>query len=328
MEQDEFQFKPINEGLGFHKKKPFVKLDLDEDSNHALTLVKKPPQNEQNVDQSSKKLASLFEEKDPPQPHSVFQDQPLMPPITDTGIQFENESEIDKNVFGEHIAHNDIFSSITRPQSPPTQMTNSQSIPVSSGFTPTDLHPENSSQPHPNRIPTNSLSQNTATASNAYSASYSTQTSESLAKQNTLALGRQYVAPHIGALLLDSFAVVSLLCMFIVPLMLITQINTSNVLSNIQNDPALQISLTILFLSVLNFYLMTARSFFGSTLGEWACDMTLGSIEQKQSPIYPILVVWRCFIMTITGVVTLPFLGWITRMDILGKLTFIRLTRS
>ncbi len=327
MEQDEFQFKPINEGLGFHKKKPIIKLDLNEDKEtQALSLVENTSSDVETTDQNNKKLANLFEDSHS-KPHSVLQNEQSIPSITDPNVQFEPASEIDKNVFekSRHVVHNDIFSSVTRPQAPQTQSTTSPSVSdsPSTAISPESVPPP----PPPNRIPTSSLSADTADV--AYSASYSTHTSQSLAKQNTLALDRtQYVAPHLGSLLLDLFAVIGLLHIFIVPLLLITQVNTSYILTNIQSDPALQLSLTILFLAVLNFYLMTARSFFGSTMGEWACDMTLGTLEQRQSPIYPILVAWRCFIMTITGLVFLPLLGWIARRDLLGKLTFVRLVRS
>ena len=122
--------------------------------------------------------------------------------------------------------------------------------------------------------------------------------------QNSLNLSQktQSHTPRLGAWLLDLFIVLGLIHIFIVPLLVFTQVNASYILTNLQSDLALQMSLTILFLAVLNFYLMTTRCFFGATLGEWACDMTLGSMQKRQSPIYPILVAWRCFVMTITGV--------------------------
>ena len=147
-------------------------------------------------------------------------------------------------------------------------------------------------------------------------------------KEKAVQQHARYVAPHLGAYILDLFVIIGLAHILLVPLLLITQLQPSYILQNAQTDPALQISLLVLLLSVLNFYLMTSRSCFGSTLGEWSCDIALGDIRKQQSPIYPILVAWRCFVMTVTGIVTLPFLGWLSRTDLLGRLSFARLVSS
>ena len=282
--QDEFQFKPINEGLGFHKKRPILNLD-------------DPPKSAPQVEQSS--------------PHQVFQQEETNPqkPFLGTDIQFD--SEIDKKTFNE--TQNSI-----KPLMESNIFDRSASSTVASVTTETPL-----AWPHPSHPAPASPLNKAVTAPVTPTIAKAKQQTQALSQQKS-----QNVAPHFGAFLLDLFVIVGLGHILIVPLLLITQISPSYIVLNAQTDPALQISLFILFLSIMNFYLMTSRSFFGATLGEWSCDMILGDMQKRQSPIYPILVAWRCFLMTVTGVITFPFLGFLIGKDILGKLTFIRLNKS
>lgn len=333
--QDEFQFKPINEGLGFHRKKHLLNLDSGQDTNtSALSLVEE--KSSQKIEKAKPENTSEYQHKS--SIHPVFQqkDKEEMPYITDSGIQFD--SEIDKNVFDETqrmIAdQSDIFSSPfksrTQPQNldPQPSHTISPSTPGPAHWPPSQ--PQNPSLQQNRLSPHPALNTSTAGPETNYSDPLTSRKTETQVDVNSLDLSQktQNQAPHLGAWLLDLFIVLGLIHIFIVPLLVITQVNASYILTNVQTDLALQISLTILFLAVLNFYLMTTRCFFGATLGEWACDVTLGDKQKRQSPIYPILVAWRCFVMTITGVITLPFLSLLTRRDLLGKFTFVQLTKS
>ena len=334
--QDEFQFKPINEGLGFYKKKQTINLDRRDDANTNSQKLST------QVDAHRTQVTNQYEQKT--SSHNTFQQKNReIPYITDPGIQFD--SEIDKNAFDETqrmIAHqNDTFS--TTPQFHQPQ--NSNQMP---DFKPNDMTPkvtnsfsqEQPSQQHlhnpqpynsyPNSTPlTQTTHQPNVTYPNTPTHFTSNKIADHQVNENIgLNQESQNLAPHFGTWLLDLFVIIGLVNICIVPLLFITELNISYILTNIQTDLALQISLAILFLAVLNFYLITTRNFFGSTLGEWSFDITLGNLQKRQSPIYPILIAWRCLLMNITGVVTLPFLSFITRTDILGKLSSVRLTRS
>ena len=326
--QDEFQFKPINEGLGFHKKKPVINLDLDENMSYQ-ELSTQPDIN---------RMQSKNQYEQNPSPHETFQQRDKeISYITDPGIQFD--SEIDKNAFDETqrmmVYQDDIFSSHRQSQpsqkiTPDTKTTDTMSNAAMNSFS-----QKNSSQQQyigqqpfysnssilSEPIPSNSAHQIDLTSSKEM-------TSHRVDENATLNQRTQNLAPHFGAWLLDLFVITGLVHICIVPLLFITELSASYILTNIQTDFALQVSLAVLFLSVLNFYLITTRNFFGSTLGEWSFDIAVGDLKKRQSPIYPILIAWRCLLMNITGVITLPFLGFITRTDILGKLTSVRLTRS
>ena len=339
--QDEFQFKPINEGLGFYKKKPMINLDPDRDSTDMNSQELSDQMNAHKVQPMNR---SQYEQK--PSSQSVFQQKDKeIPYITDPGIQFD--SEIDKNVFDETqrmaVHQNDIFSPHLQQLQNSNQMPYPKSTDMISKATNSLSQEQFSQQQHPHNPPplsynshsnsaplTQAIHPNSTYPNTPYQAHFtSNKVASHQVNENTeLNQEPQNLAPHFGAWLLDLFVIIGLVHICIVPLLFITELNISYVLTNIQTDLALQISLAILFLAVLNFYLITTRNFFGSTLGEWSFDISLGNAQKRQSPIYPILIAWRCLLMNITGVVTLPFLGFITRTDILGKLTSVRLTRS
>ena len=322
--QDEFQFKPINEGLGFYKKKPTINLDLDKSENTTYQNLSPQPKVVQHRNQYTQRSSS----------YDVFQQEDKkIPYITDPGIQFD--SEIDKNVFDETqrmMPHQDDILSSLQLESSKT----SSQMPNPKAKSP--ILQEHSSPQHHSPTPlysTSTASAQTAHPNSTYPrTSYQTDfvTKKAEPHQVTESVEShqkpQNLAPHFGAWLLDVFVITGLVLICIVPLLLITNLNVPYILTNIQIDFALQISLAILFLAVLNFYLITTRNFFGATFGEWSFDIALGDTQKRQSPIYPILIAWRCLLMNITGIVILPFLGLVTRTDILGKLTSVRLTRS
>ncbi len=330
--QDEFQFKPINEGLGFHKKKPVINLDFDENMSHQ-ELSTQPGINRTQFDSQYQQGSSL---------HGTFQQKDKeIPYITDPGIQFD--SEIDKNAFDETQSmmtyQGDIFSSHLQPEpsKKTTQVSNAKTTDVMPNAAINSFSQKHhlSQQQHADQQASYSNLSQSIHPNTHFNSTYqadlnspkemlSHKMAENIASHQKV----QNLAPHFGAWLLDLFVIIGLVHICVVPLLFITELSVSYILTGIQTDFALQISLGILFLSVLNFYLITTRNFFGATLGEWSFDIAVGDLKKRQSSVYPILVAWRCLLMNITGIITLPFLGLITRTDILGKLTSVRLTRS
>ena len=63
-----------------------------------------------------------------------------------------------------------------------------------------------------------------------------------------------------------------LICMlsapFMVALLVVTKVDLSVVFRNLNSDYMTQISLGVLFLAVMQMYVVISRSFFGRTLGE------------------------------------------------------------
>ncbi|MCE3010204.1 MAG: hypothetical protein LW875_06305 [Proteobacteria bacterium] len=68
-------------------------------------------------------------------------------------------------------------------------------------------------------------------------------------------------------------------------------------------------------------YLCISRVFLGYSLGEWACDLRVGTIEQRLHPKYSLRVVTRMALIFGTGVIVLPLISMLFRRDLVGRLT-------
>ena len=136
--------------------------------------------------------------------------------------------------------------------------------------------------------------------------------------------GLEPTGGHLGAGLLDAMVVTGMSTILLVCILLITKVNLVGLLSNAQTDGPTQFHLALLFIAVLQLYMLTARSFFGASLGEWAFDLQLGSSEDQKDAIYPLQVAWRTLLITITGF-TLPVLSFVMRRDLAKAATGLAL---
>lgn len=74
------------------------------------------------------------------------------------------------------------------------------------------------------------------------------------------------------------------------------------------------------------FYFVTLRAFLGFSIGEWTCDLRMGTIEQRFERVYILKVILRCTLVVATGLVTFPILSSILGRDVLGQITGLKLT--
>ncbi|MCB0413895.1 MAG: hypothetical protein KDD50_06155 [Bdellovibrionales bacterium] len=129
----------------------------------------------------------------------------------------------------------------------------------------------------------------------------------------------------LRSLFMDTLVVMAIALVFLLSLLWITKVDLASVWFSSRHDFATQISMGILYLAVFQMYMIIARSFFGRSLGEWTFDYQLGSEEQQNSSIYPVKVLFRAFWVMVTGFVVLPLISLIFRVDIAGKLSGLRL---
>ncbi len=125
----------------------------------------------------------------------------------------------------------------------------------------------------------------------------------------------------ISAMFLDSMLILagSLLCMII--LLSVTKADIASTLFSGETDPAVIFGTFALFASVTFTYLVVHRIFLGATPGEWAYDQRLGTPEELGTYRYALSVVIRSLVVIFTGMVTLPLLSTIFRIDIAGFLS-------
>jgi hypothetical protein len=98
-------------------------------------------------------------------------------------------------------------------------------------------------------------------------------------------------------------------------------------LTNAHTDGATRIHLVTLTLAVMQMYMLVSRAFFGASLGEWAFEMQLGSEAQQRKPIYPLQVIARTLVTTLTGLILLPLLSFGFGRDIAKYFTGAQLYR-
>jgi hypothetical protein len=124
---------------------------------------------------------------------------------------------------------------------------------------------------------------------------------------------------------LDLIIVMGLTLVFMVSLLVVTKVDLNVVFRNLNADYMTQVSLGVLFLAVMQMYVVISRSFFGKTLGEWTFDLQMGEDQEQRMEVYPLKIAARSFLVTITGLVLLPLISAVLGRDIAGQVTGIRL---
>lgn len=71
-----------------------------------------------------------------------------------------------------------------------------------------------------------------------------------------------------------------------------------------------------IYMAVYFVYYIASRGLWGSSLGDWAFDVELGTEDQQGQWSYPFRVITRMFFVALTGFVLLPLLSVIFRMDL------------
>jgi len=134
-------------------------------------------------------------------------------------------------------------------------------------------------------------------------------------------------APNLLSLFTDLLVVVGLTTLFAVVLVVVAEIDFGLLISNVRTDLPTQIGSLVLLLSVTELYLIISRGIFGASLGEWATEVELGTPAQQSSAIYPIWVAWRGLVSMLLFWILIP-LSIAMKTDLLSKLTGLSLRRS
>lgn len=283
---DEFEFKPINEGLGFHKKTAQFKKSLDAtQSMPSVSLpLKQPLHNETPGRSQSPKL-----------PLHDFVDRPKW---TDTPQGAPRST----------IAPQTSSRGTTPFASPSTERAIETRAPI---------------QQTPARSP---IMPSTSSAANVARGALRPETTTKPREQITRSTHKyDDTNVFIPAIIFDSIVVIGLTCMFAVAVLLVVDVDLLSIIQIAGTDLMTLLSLVLLCFSVLELYLIIFRSFLGATLGEWAFDIQLGTKAEQASAYYPLRVILRSFIVIATGFVTLPLLSLIAGQDLAGMISGLSL---
>lgn len=140
--------------------------------------------------------------------------------------------------------------------------------------------------------------------------------------------GLHPVSQGIPSSMIDAIVIggLSLICMVL--LSFILKIDMMRLLFDPRTSSTAGLQLLVLFGGTTQIYMLTSRSLFGMTLGEWAFDLQLGKPQQQISVKYPILVMWRTFLVTITGFILIPLLSLIFKKDLFSYVTGLQLYKK
>jgi hypothetical protein len=136
--------------------------------------------------------------------------------------------------------------------------------------------------------------------------------------------GRQIVLWSWMASLIDSLLLLGLSCLFVLVFARIVQTSTESVFLTMQ-EFGVQSMLSATLLVGSWFYMVLSRSVFGSSVGEWACDLRLGPPSAEFHPRFIWKVILRATLILATGIVSLPLLSFLTGRDVAGHLSGLKL---
>ncbi len=297
---DEFEFKPLTDGLGFHKKSV-------------------------NLKEGLKKSGVLQDEMAPlptALPKAMTDDAPIAPLKKHS---FEDVlSALEKTPLSRDQKNKDLQFTETLPRDPAPVKKSAMEIetprnPVQSPFPRPDAY---KSPEIKTPAPANKDIKKTPAVADMADAG--TKRSASNSPKSKLAPATM----SLESALLDLIIVTGLALVFMVALLMVTKVDLNIVYKNLSTDVMTQISLGVLFLAVMQMYVVISRSFFGRTLGEWTFDLQIGEDEQQAKESYPIQVAFRSLLTTATGLVLLPLISVILGRDIAGQVTGVKLYRQ
>ena len=284
---DDFEFKPLTDGLGFHKKSVNLKEQVKEAGLVEKSLPKNPPSappthSKDAVAAVSRSAAQALDE--------------LMKTLDAPSSPSANLRQ--KNL------------EITEPLPRPSEKkATSFEMPMPGAIIPNNIPMPGTDAVGKPRVKIN-VKQSTGTRRSAADSPATTLVA---------------VSTSVPSAILDCVVVLALTMIFMTALVSVTKVDVLNLILNSQQDIPTQGSLALLYFAVYLMYAVIARSFFGRTLGEWTFDHQLGSAQDQQQTLYPIKVVFRSLITLMTGVVILPLLSLIVGQDLAGRISGVQL---
>lgn len=281
---DEFEFKPLTEGLGFHKKQVSLKEENKKAEDHML--------------RTSKVLPDGDDLKGLNKPEAVSRVKDLVKdfPVIDQLDFIEDTTEKKKSLLEQPLPRNDLS---TKGMSPEEVLAKSE--------------PELKVNPEVFDRKVGIVSEIKPLIE---------RTKEKIKIEKRLVVELQNKRPSLYTYLIDTLTVVGLTNVFLAALLVVTKVDVIYIMSHPDTDILTKASVGGLFLAVWLFYLLVSRVFFGKTLGEWAMDYQLGDVQDQYKMSYPFKITWRFVMNLLTGIIVLPLLSMIFNRDLIGSLSF------
>jgi hypothetical protein len=297
---DDFEFKPLTDGLGFHKK----------NSQTSSTDKNLPPLEPRSDISSALNRLNL-------NPNSLNFDAPKFEeslPITESKIELPDLAP-EINLFSKPL-----------PRSEPTRveprLESTVTIPK---FNPRFGKPLSNPAIQDQRIQSSGISELLKEQT-----VFTKETAK--IKSNKVDLSEEVnfveAAPSALGVFLDFTVIAGLSILFMLGLVIATRLDIVPILNNIGHDLGTQLSVLLLVYSVSQLYLILSRTFFGQTLGEWSMDTQLGIPQEQNNLGYILKLIARTSVLAITGFVVLPLASMFSGQDLAGRATGLKLYRK
>lgn len=297
---EDFEFKPITEGLGFHKKQVSLKEETKKAQDHIVRTT--------NLVLEKNDLQKIR------QPETVKSVRDLISsfPALD-GLDFIEEESKQKIQVKEPLPRKDVGLAQLQPE----QVLRS-------------VDPELKVNPEVFNRKIDVVDVKPLVAAKIETAPVATTTAipEKKLSEKKMVMTLEDKNPSLGAYLIDAFTIIGLTNVFMAALLFVTEVDVVYVLSHPATDIFTKISVGVVCISVSFFYLVIARTFFNKTLGEWTSDTQMGTNLQTASMSYPLRVTFRAFVTIITGIVVLPLLSLLMKKDIVGSICGLKLQKK
>lgn len=296
---DEFEFKPLTEGLGFHKKQKSLRESIKDSQLDQGAKPMVPTSIPLNVDEESSMSSS---QKAKEQRNLTFEE--IVTSLENSPLEATPNFSENKNSAVE-------FSSpLPREKKPDFKLMDVEIEPSTRSPFPTQ---DTYKRPQKSEIK--------KTPSKGDLASVGTRRGAADSPQGKLA-----VSPgSLSAAILDSVVVVALGLIFTTALLTVTGVQLQTLVNSVNNDLMTQVGVGVLLVAVMQIYFIISRAFFGRTLGEWTFDLQLGRDDEHRNENYPLRVILRSVLVTLTGVIALPLLSFLFRKDLAGMITGLNL---
>ena len=277
MELDNFEFRPLTKGLGFDKTTEENQAKKKVAATPAGKISDDFPMKKQTfelADQDFVQSSAQTLNNDTPVSRSLKKMLDSLPPSVD----FREDKEREKMLKGPEAPFRETPTPIYRPQ----------------------LEPEVAKNRDFDITLNNSLSK----------AFPKEEVSKKFYHQMVTPIPKYKETPtSFASAIIDGLIILGLASLFVVSLIAITQVDIIRMLTSPQAGSRTFLEIGGLYLGVTLLYFMIARGLFGATLGDWAFDVQLGSEEERRHLMYPFQVIFRTFVILITGIFVIPLVS-------------------
>lgn len=128
---------------------------------------------------------------------------------------------------------------------------------------------------------------------------------------------RKPVLPSFTAITMDVLTLISMCMIFFAIVLTAMGESLSAVLRELPQDATGRSYFLGIVLTVSFMYMILSRALFGQTIGEWMMHTQLGSDEDRNKASYPIKVFVRTVVVFLSGFIVFPVLSYLVNKDIL-----------